>query len=526
MGTDKKSEGLTTPSTDFLEKTPQKSQAAGGAGERQIFLVDCSSMPVGIMNQDSDDDWETDPDYVNNMSEEQQRWGGARDTGTLDMDKFREEIRQEDSQAGIKRQQEDGYKSSTGYGGKFGVQNDRVDKSALGWEHHEKVDKHESQKDYKTGFGGKFGVQTDRVDKSALGWEHHEKVDKHESQKDYKTGFGGQYGVQSDRVDKTAVGWDHNEKVDKHESQAKQADFKAGFAGHGERDDVVGPVGTNYVKTKPDIPARNASNLKSRFEGMAKQSETEAKQRAEEEKKRRDAKDLRDKEEQRRNEERRQADVEADNVKREGLRKAEEDKLDRELEQKRMKEEAEFRRRDEEERQNMNVARDREEKMEAEMRLREEKQVEEKRLREQEKKNMENKIKEEQDKQLEQQRKEEEKRRQEQAKRQKEEAKIQQEQARREEEERQNQATNARYDMPPEEDDIYDNIEEVIDAKKAGAGITAIALYDYQAMAEDEISFDPNDIISNIEMVDEGWWIGECHGRFGLFPANYVEVQQ
>merc|ERR1712123_301079 len=228
MGTDKKSEGLTTPSTDFLEKTPQKSQAAGGAGEKQIFLVDCSSMPVGIMNQDSDDDWETDPDYVNNMSEEQQRWGGARDTGTLDMDKFREEIRQEDSQAGIKRQQEDGYKSSTGYGGKFGVQKDRMDKSAMGHDFIAKVDKHDSQKDYKTGFGGKFGVQTDRVDKSALGWEHVEKVDKHNGQQDYKTGFGGQYGVQSDRVDKTALGWDHIEKVNQHESQK---DYKTGFGG-------------------------------------------------------------------------------------------------------------------------------------------------------------------------------------------------------------------------------------------------------------------------------------------------------
>ena len=31
---------------------------------------------------DDDDDWETDPDFVNNMSEEQQRWGGARDTGS------------------------------------------------------------------------------------------------------------------------------------------------------------------------------------------------------------------------------------------------------------------------------------------------------------------------------------------------------------------------------------------------------------------------------------------------------------
>ena len=40
--------------------------------------------------------------------------------------------------------------------------------------------------DYSAGFGGKFGVQTDRVDKSALGWEHVEKVEKHESQKGNK----------------------------------------------------------------------------------------------------------------------------------------------------------------------------------------------------------------------------------------------------------------------------------------------------------------------------------------------------
>ena len=38
-----------------------------------------------------------------------------------------------------------------------------------------------------------------------------------------------------------------------------------------------------------------------------------------------------------------------------------------------------------------------------------------------------------------------------------------------------------------------------------------------------DISFDLEDIIENIEMVDEGWWIGECHGKRGLFPSNYVE---
>ena len=47
----------------------------------------------------------------------------------------------------------------------------------------EKVEKHASQNDYKTGFGGKFGVQSDRVDKSAVGWDHVEKVEKHVSQK-------------------------------------------------------------------------------------------------------------------------------------------------------------------------------------------------------------------------------------------------------------------------------------------------------------------------------------------------------
>lgn len=38
-------------------------------------------------------------------------------------------------------------------------------------------------KDYSKGFGGKFGVQRDRQDKSAAGWDYFEKTEKHESQK-------------------------------------------------------------------------------------------------------------------------------------------------------------------------------------------------------------------------------------------------------------------------------------------------------------------------------------------------------
>lgn len=36
--------------------------------------------------------------------------------------------------------------------------------------------------DYSVGFGGKFGVQRDRQDKSALGWDHQEEVQPHASQ--------------------------------------------------------------------------------------------------------------------------------------------------------------------------------------------------------------------------------------------------------------------------------------------------------------------------------------------------------
>ncbi len=39
--------------------------------------------------------------------------------------------------------------------------------------------------DYSHGFGGKFGVQKDRQDKTAAGWDHIEKVEKHESQVDH-----------------------------------------------------------------------------------------------------------------------------------------------------------------------------------------------------------------------------------------------------------------------------------------------------------------------------------------------------
>ena len=42
---------------------------------------------------------------------------------------------------------------------------------------------------------------------------------------------------------------------------------------------------------------------------------------------------------------------------------------------------------------------------------------------------------------------------------------------------------------------------------------------------ESEITFDPGDIITHIDQIDEGWWQGlGPDGTYGLFPANYVEI--
>ncbi|EPY80911.1 hypothetical protein CB1_000778005 [Camelus ferus] len=47
----------------------------------------------------------------------------------------------------------------------------------------------------------------------------------------------------------------------------------------------------------------------------------------------------------------------------------------------------------------------------------------------------------------------------------------------------------------------------------------------FPAADETEISFDPENLITGIEVIDEGWWRGYGpDGHFGMFPANYVEL--
>lgn len=52
-----------------------------------------------------------------------------------------------------------------------------------------------------------------------------------------------------------------------------------------------------------------------------------------------------------------------------------------------------------------------------------------------------------------------------------------------------------------------------------------VAIYDYTAADDDEVSFQEGDFVSNAEIIDEGWMNGtiERTGMTGMLPSNYVE---
>uniref|UniRef100_A0A3B5BBK1 Cortactin n=1 Tax=Stegastes partitus TaxID=144197 RepID=A0A3B5BBK1_9TELE len=123
---------------------------------------------IQVAVDDGGDDWETDPDFENDVSEKEQRWGAKTVAGSghqehIDIHRLRETVSTEHTS--LKQKELEAMpKASEGYGGKFGVQQDRMDKSAVGHDYQSKLSKHCSQTDTSKGFGGKFGVQADRVD--------------------------------------------------------------------------------------------------------------------------------------------------------------------------------------------------------------------------------------------------------------------------------------------------------------------------------------------------------------------------
>ncbi|XP_059482536.1 mitogen-activated protein kinase kinase kinase 10-like isoform X2 [Neocloeon triangulifer] len=56
------------------------------------------------------------------------------------------------------------------------------------------------------------------------------------------------------------------------------------------------------------------------------------------------------------------------------------------------------------------------------------------------------------------------------------------------------------------------------------------AMYDYEAMGEDELSLRKGEVVEVLSKDskisgDEGWWIGKIEGKVGIFPSNFVTNQ-
>lgn len=58
----------------------------------------------------------------------------------------------------------------------------------------------------------------------------------------------------------------------------------------------------------------------------------------------------------------------------------------------------------------------------------------------------------------------------------------------------------------------------------AAVGDKFIALFDYSALNDDEVSFKKDDVITIISKDEQAWWKGELNGKVGLFPSNYLEA--
>jgi len=57
------------------------------------------------------------------------------------------------------------------------------------------------------------------------------------------------------------------------------------------------------------------------------------------------------------------------------------------------------------------------------------------------------------------------------------------------------------------------------------SGKRALIQFDYEKAEDNELELKEGEYVTNIEMVDEDWWIGQnSRGETGLFPSNYVEL--
>lgn len=90
------------------------------------------------------------------------------------------------------------------------------------------------------------------------------------------------------------------------------------------------------------------------------------------------------------------------------------------------------------------------------------------------------------------------------------------------------QPQSARRNLPPppppqEPEPVHESEHD----HAAAGGHRALVTYDYEKAEGNEIDLVEGQYITNIDMVDEDWWMGTNHvGETGLFPSNYVELVQ
>lgn len=62
-------------------------------------------------------------------------------------------------------------------------------------------------------------------------------------------------------------------------------------------------------------------------------------------------------------------------------------------------------------------------------------------------------------------------------------------------------------------------------AQPAQQGAQAVALFDYDATADDELTLRCGDRVTVLEKHDDGWWLGRAGDRQGVFPGNYCQQE-
>lgn len=85
----------------------------------------------------------------------------------------------------------------------------------------------------------------------------------------------------------------------------------------------------------------------------------------------------------------------------------------------------------------------------------------------------------------------------------------------------------------PDEKDLEEDTSQDLGRAAATAtvtdptsgGLRAAVQFDYDKAEDNEIDLREGEVVTEIDMVDEDWWLGvNTKGERGLFPANYVEV--